>query len=127
MAKITKYLLEVREELSKRPSRKVIILKHDNCDICEYVITNLKNQTTYSIELSAYNRKGLSNKSNKLIITTNGSNNEFLSNINNDISGENQKYNEYKCVREFDNSDHMLDRVMDEDINVYNYVKSRQL
>jgi hypothetical protein len=127
MAKITNYLLEVREVLSKRPTRKLITLEHDNCDICEYIITNLKNQTTYSIELSAYNRKGLSNKSNKLIITTNGTNNEFLSNINSDISGDNEIYNEYKCVREFDNSDHMLDRVMDEDINVYNYVKSLKL
>jgi hypothetical protein len=124
MSKITHYLLEIKEIFSKRPSHKLITLKHNNCDICEYTIINLKNQTTYEIELSAVNSKGISHKSNTLSITTNGNNNEFLNNIYKDISGDNEEYKEYKCVREFDNSDHMLDKVMDEDINVYDYIQS---
>ena len=43
-----------------------------------------------------------------------------------DISGDNVSFSEYKCVREFNNSDHILDQVMDEDKNVYDYVKSME-
>ena len=124
MSKITHYILEVKEALTKYNSHKVITIKHDNCDICEYPLRNLKNQTTYEIELSAVNSKGISYKSNKLSITTNGDNNDFLHNIYKDISGDNDAFREYKCVRNFDNSDHILDQVMDEDINIYDYVKS---
>jgi hypothetical protein len=124
MSKITHYILEVKEALTKYNSHKAITIKHDNCDICEYPLRNLKNQTTYEIELSAVNSKGISYKSNKLSITTNGDNNDFLQNIYKDISGDNDAFREYKCVRNFDNSDHILDQVMDEDINIYDYVKS---
>jgi hypothetical protein len=126
MSKITHYLLLIKESLTKYQSHKVITLKHNNCDICEYTITNLKNQTSYEIELSAVNSQGISYKSNKLLITTNGENNDFLNNMYKDISGENESLSEYKCAREFDNSDHILDQVMDEDINVHDYVKSMQ-
>ena len=126
MSKITHYLLEIKESLSKYQSHKIIEIEHNNCDICEYKITNLKNQTTYEITLSAVNSRGISYQSNKITVTTNGYNNDFLNNMYKDISGENESYKEYKCVREFNNSDHILDQVMDEDINVYDYVKSME-
>ena len=124
MSKITHYLLEIQETLSKYQSHKVITIEDNNCEICEYVIKNLKNQTNYDIELSAVNNQGISYKSNKINIKTNGSNNNFLNNIYKDISGENEAFMEYKCVNEFNNSDHILDQVMDEDINISDYINS---
>jgi len=126
MSKITHYLLEIKESLSKYQSHKLITIEHNNCDICEYNITNLKNQTSYDVQLSAVNSIGISYQSNKITVTTKGSNNDFLKNIYKDISGDNVSFSEYKCVREFNNSDHILDQVMDEDINVYDYVKSME-
>ena len=125
MSKITHYLLEVKESLTKYQSHNVITIKHNNCDICEYTIANLKNQTSYDIELSAVNSQGISYKSNKIVITTNGSNTDFLNNMYKDISGDNEEFREYKCVNEFNNSDHILDQVMDEDINIYKHVKEQ--
>jgi hypothetical protein len=117
-------MLELKESLTKYNSQKLITIEQDGCDICEYTIRNLKNQTTYDVELSAVNNKGISYKSNKLSITTNGDNNDFLNNIYKDISGENDSFREYKCIRNFDNSDHILDQVMDEDINMREHVKT---
>ena len=116
-AKITHYLLEIKEASSKYKSRNLITIIHNNTPEITHDISDLKKQTTYEINLSAVNIKGISVRSNKINITTKGDNKFF--NIFND-----SEYKEYKCIKEFNNSDHILDKFIDDEINIYDSVKS---
>jgi len=121
---IINYVLEIKETLSSNNSTVFTIIPNNNCDICEYVINNLKYQTNYDIKLRAINNRGIGYHSNLITVTTQGTNKALLSNIYNDIDGNFDKYKEYECKLGYNNSDHILDNINHDDIDIQKHIKT---
>ena len=121
---IINYVLEIKETISNNNSTLFTIIPNNNCDICEYIIDNLKTQLNYDIKLRAVNNRGIGYHSNLITVTTQGNNRELLSNIYNDINGDYEKYQEYECKLGYAKSDHILDNINNDDIDIHKYVKT---
>ena len=121
---INKYILEIVETLSNNNSSIFITIPNNNCDICEYRVNNLKLQTEYDLHLRAVNNRGIGRKSKKITIKTKGNNGDLLKNIYSDISGDFEQTKNYQCDDSYSNSDHILDYIKNNDIDIQTYVNA---
>ena len=121
---INKYILEIVETLSNNNSSIFITIPNNNCDICEYKVSNLKLQTEYDLNLRAVNNMGIGRKSKKITIKTKGNNVDLLKNIYSDISGDYEQTMNYQCDDKYSNSDHILDNIENNDIDIQKYVNA---
>ena len=126
MSPITNYIIDVQETMSKKTSSKIIEIKNNHCEVCEFKIPGLKNQVSYTVSIRAVNSKGIGAISNKINVTPNGIDSQLLKNIDNDINGnfdENERYREYKCMEGYRYNDLSLDLIDYNDIDIERYVK----
>ena len=121
---INKYILEIVETLGNNNSSIFITIPNNNCEICEYQVNNLKLQTEYDLHLRAVNNRGIGRKSKKINIKTKGNNVDLLKNIYSDISGDYEQTMNYQCDDKYSNSDHILDNIENNDIDIQKYVNA---
>ena len=74
--------------------------------------------------MRAINNRGIGYHSNLITVTTQGTNKALLSNIYNDIDGNFDKYKEYECKLGYNNSDHILDNINHDDIDIQKHIKT---
>ena len=132
LSKIVNYIIEIKETLYKHSTD--IILVNGNEEVYQEKIDKLKPKTSYEINVRAVgeflelnkndNISAIGPKSNTVKLTTKG-NNSILGDIYGDM---NQKYNNtnYRCNRKYSTSDHILDKLNSNDIDLYKYAKSIQ-
>ena len=123
---ITNYIVDVSESMSKKKSSKLIIVKDNECKVCEFKIKGLKNQVNHKVNIRAVNSKGIGPVSNTVEITPNGVDTELLKNIEDDINSNidsDLKFNEYECMNGYKFNDLSLDLIDLNDINIAKHVK----
>ena len=132
--KIKTYIIEIEELGLGGSGIRIINLQDKENQILQKEINNLKPQTTYNITVSALGNiekedttiNLISKKSNVLTITTKGNNNKILKQtydyFNDD--NENKKLVSYVCDNETKNSDHKLNNINHNDIDIYKSLKN---
>ena len=134
LSKIVNYIIEIKDILYKHSTDIILIDTNVNKDVYQKQIHNLKPKTTYEINVRAIgeflelnkndNISTIGPKSNTINITTKG-NNSILSDVYGDIN-KNYKPKNYSCNRKYSTSDHILDKLNSNDIDLYKYAKSIQ-
>ena len=133
-SKIINYVAEIKESLSNRDSVKILYINSD-CDICSYTITDLKKKTSYDISLRTIGNISvseiedieLSSSSNVLTLTTNGELGNSLQNIYNDMASNfKQNYNNVGMSCNKYGSNHILDTLNTNDIDIKYYLDKNQ-
>jgi hypothetical protein len=132
---IINYVIEIKETLSNRNSVQVLYIPGD-CDPCSFSISKLKKQTSYDISLRANGNISnyvnevdieLSPISNIVTITTKGERGNSLRNTYSDLNGDFNKVsyniNNISCGKYGTN--HILDNINHNDIDIKNYVEQR--
>jgi hypothetical protein len=133
MSKIINYIIEIKDLLYKNGTQ-VITIPQENTNIFQEDLENLKPQTTYEICIRAvgeirneYNDSSVNElidnvigkKSNILTITTGGENNKILKETYDYLDGDySNSYDKYQCSEQI-NSDHILNNIDHDDINIY--------
>lgn len=131
---ITHYIIEINNTINN-DTRLVWLDKESDCKICEYEIKGLESEVYYNISVRAVNSEkqggGIGNKSNIITLSPKGKNSKFLKNVLSEFnySEINQINNlknsqNYNCENRIKtNSDHILDTLNINDIDIYKYVK----
>ena len=122
---ITNYIIDVTESMSKKKSSQLIIVKDNDCKVCEFKIKGLKNQINHKVNIRAVNSKGIGPVSNTLEISPNGVDTELLKNIEDDLNTNVEsdlKFNEYECMNGYKFNDLSLDLIDFKDINIVKQV-----
>lgn len=133
MSKIKNYIIEIKDLLYKNGTQ-IKTVPQENEDIFQIDLENLKPQTTYEICVrtvgeirNEYNDSSVNElidnvigkKSNILTITTGGENNKILKETYDYLDGDySNSYDKYQCNEQI-NSDHILNNIDHNDINIY--------
>ena len=122
---ITKYIVDINEVMSKKKSSKLIFVKNNECNVCEFKIKGLKNQVNHSINLRAVNARGIGPVSNTIEVVPNGVDTELLKNIDDDINGNlnsDNSYTNYECLEGYKFNDLSLDMINIDEIDIRKHI-----
>lgn len=109
---IDEYIIYVQESFNKMSGVRIIVMDKANCDVCEHIVTNLKNEVYYNIAVKSKNDAGTSEISNIEVVAPNGpisnkqisdtlieTNNELMEGITKDLDEEMCQLNIYSTNR----------------------------
>ena len=98
---IDDYVIYIQEAFNKMSGIRIVLMDKANCDVCEHLITNLKNEVYYNIGVKSRNEAGMSEISNIEVVAPNGpisnkqisntlieTNNELMEGIKEDLDIE---------------------------------------
>jgi hypothetical protein len=132
MSRIINYIIEIKDLLYKNGTQ-IKTVPQENKDIFQIELKNLKPQTTYEICVRGvgeirnefnesedeFTGNVVGKKSNILTITTGGENTKILQQTYDYLEGDySNSYDKYQCSEQI-NSDHILNNIDHDDINIY--------
>ena len=133
--KIDTYIIEIKELGIGSNGIKILNVPQLENDTFQKEIMNLKPQTTYKINVVALGKVNIktnnedeiinliSKKSNILTITTTGENNNILNKTYDYFENDNENLVSYVCDYETKNSDHILNNINNDEIDIYKSLK----
>ena len=134
--KIGTYIIEIKELGIGSNSIKILNVPQLDKDNFQKEIINIKPKTTYKISIVALGKINIktnnedeilnliSKKSNVLTITTTGENNNILKQTYNYFDNDNENLVSYVCDYKGKNSDHILNNINNDEIDIYKSLKN---